>query len=664
MTTFYMDLEGGNDANDGTTFANRWKTFSSGPTNARITAGDTIRIMASRDMVNLGNATWTDNSATVTLAAAKTLHIWKGDAAFTGVSTDVTGNTTTSTLKIGATRPTAALAAGFTTGKIAYFTLPSTVDASSYEQVSFWILSSVTSTVTSEWLQLKLCSDSIGDTAVHTATVACRANCWAAITVDFAGAMSSGINSIALYATSDPGTPTISVQNILACKAASASDCLTLETVISRNTATDVDWYPILSIDDTALLLGGDYGVSLSTTTNKYRGIGGTETLYGRMPVPHYTIIQPQDSGSYASGQITYSGGWNRTDMSTKTGETWITFRDYYNDWGFNASNGAHGWTFEDISLGRQTANGMVYAQFYTNPAAPCIINNMNIFGTLGNACNMNAEYALTQFSFNSVCGFNSPMTLSSNCLGSFLKVNGISQSHGSTEAFAVYSLTDLFITVGTMRNLYRGFMLWYSDHRAPIIIKSGKVYGTRNSFFIGNNYNEKFVFIGPEGDSPPTFSTYDSCGANGLVVAQKYNGDANDHRFYSRFWSGKTDTAVRHTASGFSWSLLPASATYCTKSKPAKIALCKIACVASSLVTVKCWMRRSNTGISAGLYLPPFQLDGISATEVLMTAAADTWEEVTLTFTPTEAGVVQLWGIAYGGSTYTAWFDDLTITQ
>ncbi len=38
MSTFYLDFEGGNDANDGTTFANRWKTINTGATAARVAA--------------------------------------------------------------------------------------------------------------------------------------------------------------------------------------------------------------------------------------------------------------------------------------------------------------------------------------------------------------------------------------------------------------------------------------------------------------------------------------------------------------------------------------------------------------------------------------------------------------------------------------------------
>jgi len=46
------------------------------------------------------------------------------------------------------------------------------------------------------------------------------------------------------------------------------------------------------------------------------------------------------------------------------------------------------------------------------------------------------------------------------------------------------------------------------------------------------------------------------------------------------------------------------------------------------------------------------------------MTAAADTWEQISLTFTPTEIGVVEIISECYGGSSYTGYVDDLSITQ
>ena len=45
MSTFYINPAAGNDANDGLSFANAWKTITSGATEARIAPGDEIRIM-------------------------------------------------------------------------------------------------------------------------------------------------------------------------------------------------------------------------------------------------------------------------------------------------------------------------------------------------------------------------------------------------------------------------------------------------------------------------------------------------------------------------------------------------------------------------------------------------------------------------------------------
>ena len=46
------------------------------------------------------------------------------------------------------------------------------------------------------------------------------------------------------------------------------------------------------------------------------------------------------------------------------------------------------------------------------------------------------------------------------------------------------------------------------------------------------------------------------------------------------------------------------------------------------------------------------------------MSGPADTWEQVTLTFTPTTAGVVEILAECWGGSTNTGYVDDLTIIQ
>ena len=61
-------------------------------------------------------------------------------------------------------------------------------------------------------------------------------------------------------------------------------------------------------------------------------------------------------------------------------------------------------------------------------------------------------------------------------------------------------------------------------------------------------------------------------------------------------------------------------------------------------------------------------QLTGVpSDILTLMTAAADTWEKVSFTFTPTQKGVIEIEVYTYrntAGGTYLGYYDDLEITQ
>jgi hypothetical protein len=46
------------------------------------------------------------------------------------------------------------------------------------------------------------------------------------------------------------------------------------------------------------------------------------------------------------------------------------------------------------------------------------------------------------------------------------------------------------------------------------------------------------------------------------------------------------------------------------------------------------------------------------------MTAAADTWQQVSISFTPTQNGVYDIYVYAFGGTTFTGYVDDLEVTQ
>jgi hypothetical protein len=62
MSTFLIDLVGGNNANNGTTRAQAWKDFTNGATAARIAPGDTIKIKKTPDPTSIGAAQWTNTT--------------------------------------------------------------------------------------------------------------------------------------------------------------------------------------------------------------------------------------------------------------------------------------------------------------------------------------------------------------------------------------------------------------------------------------------------------------------------------------------------------------------------------------------------------------------------------------------------------------------------
>jgi hypothetical protein len=156
------------------------------------------------------------------------------------------------------------------------------------------------------------------------------------------------------------------------------------------------------------------------------------------------------------------------------------------------------------------------------------------------------------------------------------------------------------------------------------------------------------------------------SAGQIGRVLFQNYLGVAGDVLSYIHGGAGKVTTesgANRHTGSGVAWKMEVINAVI-TADVPLRLVLAKLAVNASAQVTVTAWMRRSNTGLTASLVCRGLQIEGVDAdVGSSMTVAADTYEQLTILFTPTVAGVVNIEMVLYGGL-YSAIVDDLTFAQ
>lgn len=289
--------------------------------------GDILRIAKSADPVSLGvNATFTNDSATVTLASAVTTNVETCDGA-TGdwvASANVTEVKETSTYKEGTGARRLTIAAAFVSGIIAYKNI-ATLDLSGKQKISFSIRSSID--IAAGKLRLDLCSDDAGATPVNSFTInqILYASKWYNITLDpdaGAGNLGNAIESVALYAVSDPGIPVIFLDNIIAC----TTNGLNLQSFIGKNAAGERFW-PIKSINDTAVILG--HPQKQGTAVNLYYGTTETVAAYLRETIKTTVastnttpVFIAQESGTEGS-LITFSGGWNPVN-NTQDGETWF----------------------------------------------------------------------------------------------------------------------------------------------------------------------------------------------------------------------------------------------------------------------------------------------------------------------------------------------------
>lgn len=317
MPEFCLHPRSGNDASDGSSWANAWKTINGGATAARIAPGDTIKIAKSA-VTSLGSATWTHDSATVTLASAATKNISLcEDATGWTAATNVTLGNNTSYFNQGAKSVSLAAASAFGTGIIGYLDLGSSgLDLSSYDAVCFYLRS--TANVSAGVISFKTCSNQDGTGDVDVFDVGALSSSTAHIIVLKKSSGNLGtVKSICFYANSDPGTATFYIDNIFAW---SQTTPLHLGTPIGKN---DGKWWAVRSIDETTIALGSPF---TSSITGKFYGTSESATTYSldayELDVAGSGANAINESGTKGNLE-SYIGGYN-TSTDSVDGITWF----------------------------------------------------------------------------------------------------------------------------------------------------------------------------------------------------------------------------------------------------------------------------------------------------------------------------------------------------
>ncbi len=639
MSTFYMDYENGLDANTGADWANAWKTLTAGPTAARIAPGDEIRIAKSPDPVSIGNATWNDLSKTVTLAAALTLLVDDCEADWTAANASTVTHPTTA-MKSGAANVQITKAAYATDTLYAYKALAAPTDFSDYTGLSLWVRNDAAIADAVRW-KVCLCSDAAGAVIVDTFWIPAipSTNRWVALSLekDGGGALGNAIASIAVY--SGTSAPTngqdILLDNVNACDYGGFS----IQSLISKNslaTGGTEGWYGIQSISGVTLLLDND----TETIASAGRGYSGTtetvttyrrETIKTALAAAASTAVQAvQDSGTEAGGDITFSGGWN-TSNTTQDGETIFD----------GLSGNGYGLQLSGKSLITASRLGFVRYNRGLDMLAAANINTISC-SVLGNCSNgmfcldsFRNTLAATWVNNNLNAGVN--LTASSVGFATATVTLGQVNNNGVTSPGVdlFTAANDNTITISKCNNNAVYGVHFRRSYGNRVTLTECKDNGTAQvAHTLAANTLRNSTLTGTEFAATVDYT-------DGRLYSHNHDGTAY-HRIFTdggQIDSLATDFAA--PASGSMWKLLT-SATTRTSNYPLWLELPGIAVVANKLVTIKAMMKKAHaTQVNGRLVVRGGQIAGVDDDVVATLADSTAEQELTITFTPTEAGVV-----------------------
>lgn len=685
MTIRYLDPVAGNDANDGLSFANRKRTLGALTTSA--VNGDDIRVIASLAPFSVGSATWTDNSSSVAFTNNANQLIETCESGWVA-STNVTLNFNTFGRKTGAAHMECTIAAAFTTGKLAYKTLAAPLTLSAFQQIATFFRTNSTSSTVMDF-KIALCSDTTGDTIVAEVnrvltTSEITANLWRALMLDYGSAFPvTSINSIAIYINTDPSTSSrvFSFDHFVACKAPGAADLIDLYSLIGKNTSGEPEWYPVWGLSENGVVVGASRTSNLSTNPPRpYRGVSEAVTTYILNPL----VPSPwaDADGQINRNLLNITGGWDRTAMSSQTGETWLS--GAYQNKGFSGTISSN-YSNHVINIGFAhctTAMNSAVVGGYNNSRQA----RYEFLGIVG--CETPISYYTSSVGYYEIIcpqiwGALNALKLSASLSVALPGYVSIDRIHGATglayDPPAITKHSPPTIRVKKIDNNKTGF----SVDAVPYYYLSGTVFenngtgpGTGADIVINNASpypavelrldDMADIFMGDEWFRAELSS--EGC----VLIQSRIGGDPNLNRtvHYGRTMF-ESSTAVRHTASGLSWKLyaFPGGQILAHEKRAAHRFPIEYAAVQAGVeVTVSCWVYLDTLPAGNGFGIMHEQIDAMSLSLNQVDAnpaTLDAWQEVLLTFTPTTSGVVPIYAYGYGGGTNPiAYFDDVTVTQ
>lgn len=396
MTIYYCDFNGGNDTNNGTSFALRKKTLSSF---TALSPGDTVRVMGTV-ATSLTGITCTVNTGdtymTITSCGAD---MWL-EGVWTSIDASCTKSTETTDYKEGSTSQKFTLVNPPTNTPVAVFNFSSSLNLSAYNAFTAQLKCDtlIGSNIAAN-IEVGTVANGGGLNSTSALSYASIApNVWKVVTTA-TSALSSAELSLALVSAAHPFTGTVNIW----VDAIEASTLIAYGGLVGIN---DGIWYPIRALTGgTTLYFDKDPNSELSTGAGQgwYQANQSGAQLYSLGATLNMKGLTSGSTETYAGGSgtasqpITISGGWDSTAMTTQSGVTHIQS---------NGSSGMTGLTcgafafitldhfvFSRFATGIDASNASATNWLFTNCCLVGCTTPVAFAGTIQNGMDMTGSY-------------------------------------------------------------------------------------------------------------------------------------------------------------------------------------------------------------------------------------------------------------------------------
>ena len=413
--------------------------------------------------------------------------------------------------------------------------------------------------------------------------------------------------------------------------------------------APDGGWYEVITIaSDTSATLYKIYP-SASASGHSSQKLGVTDTGEASSS---YMDVQVVNSSGDSSAFLYISGGWDLS-TETQTGQTW--FRQMHGTFSTRNGNGLY--------MSGKSYTNLDKINFLRYRNGIYCYNNSNNNTITSATCNSNNYYGIYYDSGSSNNTITSATCNSNNYYGIYYDSSNNTITNAtcnSNNNYGIYYNNSNNNTITSATCNSNNYGIYYKNSSNNTIYTFSTTGNTTAAIYANNASNICHSATISESTKVEMGTAYYS------DTRQYINNLGGFSYVYSNYATANSQNATAG-GTGKEWKLAITDAAR-DSIYPFYIPIARVAVASSGKVTVKVYFKKSGTGIAGALRCRYGQITWSDAVQdIIVTCPDDTSRnQVTLEFTPTEAGVVEIeaWAWYVSSTSQTVIVDDIEITQ